>query len=76
MKCYKIREISSGEFVVGDRYSTNKTGKIWNKINHVKSHMKRFLTNWNNNELVYQPYKGGGYELVEYEMKEIGSTPI
>jgi hypothetical protein len=68
MKCYKIRHIPTGEFVVGTTYARNKLGKIWNKLNHVKAHIKPYSRN--------KPYKDGDYELVEYEMKEISSTLI
>ncbi len=68
MKCYKIRHIPTGEFVAANTWTVNKLGKIWNKLNHVKSHIKPYSRKG--------PYKDGNYELVEYELKEIGSTPI
>lgn len=68
MKCYKIRNILTGKFVAGSTWTTSSLGKIWNKLNHVNAHIKPYSKN--------TPYKDGNYELVEYELKEIGSTPI
>lgn len=69
MKCYKIRHIPTGEFVAGNTYTRNKLGKIWNRLNHVKAHIKPYVRHTS-------LYKGGDYELVEYEMKEISSVLI
>lgn len=69
MKCYKIRHIPTGRFVAGNTWTTNSLGKIWNKLSHVLSHIKSYRQD-------NPSYKDGKYELVEYEMKEIGSMPI
>lgn len=60
MKCYKIRHIPTNTFVT----------KTWNKLHHVQSHI-RLRT-----KRPPHVYGDGNYELIEYEMKEIGTKPI
>lgn len=70
MKCYKIKHIPTGLYVAGNTWTNNSLGKIWNRFNHVQSHIKQYSKN------SLGIYKDGNYELIEYEMKEIGTKPI
>ena len=69
---FKIRRKSDGLFLSngGNYWTFNKFGKVWKKINHVKSH----LTNNYQKDLYAENWKD--LEVVEYEIKEVSRKDI
>jgi hypothetical protein len=67
-KLFKIRNKETGEFSKGGRWGYGiwtKGGKTWTNIGHVKSHLRQFVNDYQNNHERY-PYHNA--EIVEVEI--------
>lgn len=68
MKFYKIQRTDTGQWMQSGGAWTNKedTGKVWKKLNHVKSS----ITNAKYNKRFVSPESFPDVEIVVYEVKE------
>lgn len=74
MVVYKIRRNSDGMFSSGGQNPDWRSeGKVWNRLNHVKSHLKN-LSSYRNPDRYKEVYKD--CDLVTYVLEEIKAEAI